>query len=87
MFWDKKNLVREVDVHEVDQEEKRVGSHERLSANSVNQRECLEKTNFARDRLLEGARDHLQALCDQNFDGNQDFETRISNINTKTPFF
>ena len=65
MFWDKKNLVREVDVHEVDQEEKRVGSHERLSADSVDQRECLEKTNFARDRLLEGARDHLQALCDE----------------------
>ena len=65
MFWDKKNLVREVDVHEVDQEEKRVGSHERLSADSVDQRECLEKTNLARDRLLEGARDHLQALCDE----------------------
>ena len=65
VFWDKKNLVREVDVHEVDQEEKRVGSHERLSADSVDQRECLQKTNLARDRLLEGARDHLQALCDE----------------------
>ena len=42
-----------------------MGSHERLSADSVDQRECLEKTNFARDRLLEGARDHLQALCDE----------------------
>ena len=59
MFWDKKNLVREVDVHEVDQEEKRVGSHERLSADSVDQRECLEEANFARDCLLEGAGEHF----------------------------
>ena len=51
--------MRVVDVHEVDQEGKRLGSNECLSADFVFQSEGLEKTHLARDRLLEGAGDYF----------------------------
>ena len=52
-------LVRPVDVEQVDNEGKHLGSHEGLPAHLVDQRERLEKTHLARDGLLEGAGDHL----------------------------
>ena len=52
-------LVRPVDVEQVDDEGKHLGSHEGLPAHLVDQRERLEKTHLARDGLLEGAGDHL----------------------------
>ena len=51
--------MRVVDVHEVNQEGKRLGSNERLSADFVFQSEGLEKTDLARDCLLEGAGEHF----------------------------
>ena len=51
--------MRVVDVREVDQEGKRLGSDERLSADFVFQSEGLEKTDLAGDRLLEGAGDYF----------------------------
>ena len=53
------NLVREVYVGEVDQERQHLGADERLSADFVDQGEGLEETNFAWDRLLEGAGEHF----------------------------
>ena len=55
----KSHLEGQIEVEEVDQEGKYLGSDECFSAHVVDQREGLEEAHLARNRLLEGARDHL----------------------------
>ena len=64
-------LVRPVDVEQVDDEGKHLGSHEGLPAHLVDQRERLEKAHLARDGLLEGAGDHLLDREVEDVDGDK----------------